>query len=447
MRHALRLDLVHSGSNEVEHYHLVGIRNLGTWLRPIARIPAPYGEYRWIIQSIETGKTLASEGFSPLFAEWQTTAEARETGMHDFQEYFHIPKPNIRSQFLIQRRNPEGTFHNLFETTLDPSKLIAELEPISSPVQGIEMMEIMLHGSAADHIDILILGDGYTSEEKEQFRKDSHLFQEVLFSVSPYKERVENFNMRSLFVPSIESGITDPIRGVYRNTVFGSSYNSLGIDRYLLPRKMEAVYNACAHVPWDTLVILCNSGKFGGGGLYGQYACLASRSDNISYLAVHEFAHSFAGLADEYYTAPVTYETEQVTSLELWEPNVSKLDEQGYVKWQQYIETNIPVPTPWEKEAYEGLMREYEVLRQSAHESSEMTREWMHKVALTAKAHLQKQVYYNQVGAFEGARYQSNGFYRPEVDCLMFSRIAGCFCQVCQDVINDTIDANISINT
>lgn len=446
MRHALRLDLVHSGSKEAEHYYLVGIRNLDAWLRPVVGIPASYGEYRWIIQSLETGNCLASEGFSPLFAEWQTTAEARG-GMQNFQEYFHIPKPNILSQFLIQRRNPDGTFYNLFEVTLDPSKLIAELEPISFPVQGIEMMEVMLNGSAEDHIDILILGDGYTSGEKEQFRKDSHLFQEVLFSVNPYKERVNDFNIRSLFVPSLESGITDPVRGIYRDTVFGSSYNSLGIDRYLLPRKMEAVYNACAHIPWDTLIILCNSDKFGGGGLYGQYACLASRSENISYLAVHEFAHSFAGLADEYYTAPVTYQPEQVLSLELWEPNVSKLDEKGHVKWQECIRTDVPTPTPWDKETYETLMRKYEALRQNVHEASETTREGIHKVALTEKAHLQKQTYYNQVGAFEGARYQSNGFYRPEVNCLMFSRNAEHFCQICQDTINGVIDANISINT
>ena len=447
MRHALRLDLVHSGSSEKEHYCFIDIKNLGIWLRPVTGIPAIYGEYRWIIQSLETGKCFASEGFSPLFAEWQTTAEAREGGMQDFQEYFHIPKPNILCQFLIQRRDSDGTFHNLFETRLDPSKLSAGIKPIFFPAQGIEMMEIMLNGSVEDHIDILVLGDGYTSEEKEQFRKDSHVFREVLFSVSPYKERVKDFNIRSLFVPSLDSGITDPVKGICRNTVFGSSYNSLGIDRYLLPRKMDVVYNACAHTPWDTLVILCNSDKFGGGGLYGQYACLASRSENISYLAVHEFAHSFAGLADEYYTAPVTYEPEQVISLDLWEPNVSKLDEQGYVKWQKRVGANVPVPTPWDKEAYEALMGEYEALRRNDHEDSETTRERIHNVTLTAKAHIQKQVYYNKVGAFEGARYQSCGFYRPEVDCLMFSRKAERFCQICQDTINKTIDVNISIDS
>lgn len=439
-RHAIRLDLLHTGNHEVEQYNLASIRNLGVWLRTISGVPASLGEYRWVMEVAQTRECIASAGFSPLFAEWQTTAEAMEGGKRCFPEYFHVPKPDVLAQFRIQRRDVDGKFQDVFCLALDPSQLTEQIESFPSLPEGIELMEIMVNGPATSHIDILLLGDGYTSEEKQQFEDDSHRFREILFSVSPYRERIENFNLRALFVPSLESGVSDPATNTYSKTAFGSSYGSLGLDRYLLPHDTNALYNACDRVPWDTLVILCNSDKFGGGGLYNQYACLASRCDDIDYLIVHEFAHSFAALADEYYTKPVTYEPDRMAALNPWEPNIDKLDEEGGVKWQQFMQSAIPVPTPWEKETYEAIMQKYEVLRKSSCETSETVRTQMQNIALTAKAHLESQTYYGEVGVFEGARYQANGLYRPELDCIMFSRTADRFCRVCQNAINNTIN-------
>jgi hypothetical protein len=43
------------------------------------------------------------------------------------------------------------------------------------------------------------------------------------------------------------------------------------------------------------------------------------------------------------------------------------------------------------------------------------------------------------VGAFEGANYQSSGYYRPQMQCIMFDRSER-FCQVCSDAIEEIID-------
>jgi hypothetical protein len=47
--------------------------------------------------------------------------------------------------------------------------------------------------------------------------------------------------------------------------------------------------------------------------------------------------------------------------------------------------------------------------------------------------------YANRVGAFEGAMYEAAGLYRPEIDCIMFTR-AQFFCRVCRRAIERIID-------
>ena len=45
-----------------------------------------------------------------------------------------------------------------------------------------------------------------------------------------------------------------------------------------------------------------------------------------------------------------------------------------------------------------------------------------------------------KVGAFEGASYEAKGLYRPEADCIMFTRDKVGFCRVCQRAIARIID-------
>jgi hypothetical protein len=45
-----------------------------------------------------------------------------------------------------------------------------------------------------------------------------------------------------------------------------------------------------------------------------------------------------------------------------------------------------------------------------------------------------------RVGAFRGARYDAQAFYRSELDCVMFTRDEVPFCQVCQRALDRVID-------
>lgn len=53
-----------------------------------------------------------------------------------------------------------------------------------------------------------------------------------------------------------------------------------------------------------------------------------------------------------------------------------------------------------------------------------------------AMMHAEK--YFGRVGAFEGAMYEAKGYYRPQVDCIMFSR-TNFFCKVCKRAIERVI--------
>jgi len=48
---------------------------------------------------------------------------------------------------------------------------------------------------------------------------------------------------------------------------------------------------------------------------------------------------------------------------------------------------------------------------------------------------LRAEKYFGKVGAFQGAAYEAKGLYRPEVDCIMFSRNPKSFCDVCAKAI------------
>jgi hypothetical protein len=298
-----------------------------------------------------------------------------------------------------------------------------------------------------------LVADGYTIAEKSKFHQAAQSFQQVLFAQSPYREHQTQFTIQALFVPSPKSGIHDPNQPQEVEPVFGSSFGALGIDRYLLPRHVQTLYDTCDHTLWDTIIVLCNSDKFGGGGLYNQFAVAAAHAQDFDYLVVHEFGHSFAGLADEYYTKPVTYcsepEPDANPAPAPWEANVDqiRLDPttgQPQVKWQTQIPAQIPIPTPWPKPDYEALMADYEALRATAEtgrgEAARSAQTAMAAMAAQAKSLLDQHPYADQVGAFEGAKYQAQGLYRPASNCIMFSRNAMTFCPVCQQAIRQVID-------
>jgi hypothetical protein len=235
--------------------------------------------------------------------------------------------------------------------------------------------------------------------------------------------------------------VSRPSTGVHKESPLGTRYDIFGSERYVLTTDNRALRELAQYAPYEFIEILVNNETYGGGGIFGQFSTAAADNDWANYLFVHEFGHHFAGLADEYYTSPVAYATGGERR-EPWEPNATALQDPANLKWKQFVKEGTPLPTPWPKAAYETASRAYQkeraALRANQRPESEMsalfTRDLKQSTALFS-ADPQR----HTVGAFEGANYEATGYYRPEMQCIMFDRSAT-FCSVCADAITTIID-------
>jgi hypothetical protein len=149
---------------------------------------------------------------------------------------------------------------------------------------------------------------------------------------------------------------------------------------------------------------------------------------------VHEFGHSFAGLADEYYTSQVSYEEFNEEGSEPWEPNVTALVDPAALKWGDLVAPGTPVPTPWNQAAFDEASLAYQKERQALREAGAPEEEMealFARVKAVTEPMLAGEEHAGEVGAFEGAAYQAKGLYRPAADCIMFTRNPDTFCPVC----------------
>ena len=206
-----------------------------------------------------------------------------------------------------------------------------------------------------------------------------------------------------------------------------------------------------SHVPYDALMIMVNHSRYGGGGIYNLFSTFTTDNQWHEYLFLHEFGHSFAGLADEYYTSDVAYNEFFHIDVEPVEPNITALIN-NEAKWEKILSKEIEIPTLWEKELFDSLDLKWQAERQALNDKivelkknkvseSEIfkaqedynLKDKEHSVDVDKFLHNSK--YWGRVGAFEGAGYESKGLFRPMIDCLMFSKGNKPFCKVCENAI------------
>ena len=198
--------------------------------------------------------------------------------------------------------------------------------------------------------------------------------------------------------------------------------------------------DVASYAPYEFVEILVNANTYGGGGIFNQYATVAIDNAWSTYVGVHEFGHHFAGLADEYYTSDVSYLSNEKRT-EPWEPNATALLDPANLKWKDLVEPGTPLPTPWPKEEFESMeaqiQKQRHQLRADGRPESEME-ELFRKERGQEEALFSSEKYKGKVGAFEGANYEAKGYYRPELNCIMFTRYDK-FCAVCRRAIERVI--------
>jgi hypothetical protein len=437
----LRFDYIHGGTAKEEHVSLGGLRLEGDW--PGSRVHlldgTNLGKYLFEVIDPATNQAVWSRGFSSIYGEWETTGEASAGTWRSFQESMRFPEPRGKVQLVLKKRGADGAFREIFSTVVDPASRFVDRSPISTAGKVWPVLE---SGPPAVKVDLLVLGDGYTAQEMEKFHANVRRLTDALFATEPYKSHRSDFNVRAIDLPAAASGVTDPRTGTWRKSPLGLAYNAFDSERYMLSFADEAIREAAAQAPYDALILLSNSRKYGGGGIFNLWNTAAVDSAESAYLVVHEFGHSFAGLGDEYYTSQVSYENFNPPGTEPWEPNVTALLDPQHPKWGDLAAAGTPVPTPWNQEAYDKLVLSYEKIRRELREKGapeERMEALFQEVREKTTPMLHAEKYFGKVGAFRGAAYEAKGLYRPEVDCIMFSRNPKSFCDVCARAIERVI--------
>lgn len=436
----MRLEYFHTGNSAQEMFSVdrVVIEPL-VWPGNPQRLidTTNRGAYLFEAIDIASQRVLYSRGFSSIYGEWATTEEARQAN-RTFHESLRFPSPGAPVRVVIKKRDEKNKFHDIWSTTIAPRDKYIDT---SKPTSAAPVIEIEKNGDPALKVDLLLLGEGYAVGELTKCDRDVRRLAEGIFTFSPFKERRKDFNVWAICAPAPESGVSHPSAGIHRNTLFGSTFDVFGTERYALSFDDRAIRTAASFAPYDVLAIVMNSKEYGNGGIFGLYATVSIDNPAGIPVFVHEFGHHFAGIGDEYYfNANVAYAPAS-HRVEPWEPNVTALLDPKELKWKSFVDAGTPLPTAWEKDAYENSIRETRktVERMRAEKRSEPEIAAYLKAARAAQEQaLSSGTYAGKVGAFEGALYEEKGLYRPQQRCIMISGPQ--FCAVCRRAIEDIID-------
>ncbi len=451
----MRIDYYHTGDASREFIALDRIYRQGAWAGSRVHLVDTFdnGRYYAELHDPETGDLLFSKGFDSYFGEYRTTEAASDGRKRTYHESVLVPFPRGPVSFVLKARDDRNRLVPIHEEVIDPSSYTIVTGP---PPGDVEVVDVLVNGDPHGKVDIAILAEGYTKEEREKFLEDLSRFSHIFFSQEPYVRLKEDFNVRGLFVASEESGCDEPRRGKYRHTALGVTFDSLGLERYLLTEDNRALRDVAAHAPYDALYVMVNHDRYGGGGIYNLYCTFTTDNQWHEYLFVHEFGHAFAGLADEYYTSNVAYETFYAKDVEPTEPNITALLDPAHLKWGDLVSPGTEIPTPWEKDGFDALSSSYQAAREEINEElAKLEREHAprkerealekrsdklsRKNARELRRYLRKSAYRDVVGAFEGAGYASEGLYRPMIDCVMFTRGVKPFCAVCEQALSRVV--------
>ena len=391
----LRLDYIFMGNADKQDICLDELSVLPQWAgrrHHLSELPLE-GNGEITMKDKATGKVIYRTSFSSLFQEWIGEQEAKVV-KRGFENTFLVPYPKQPAEITVVLRNASREVSATLVHEVNPSDILihqrgeGELTPHRYLWQG---------GSADKCIDVAIMAEGYSANESDLFYKDAAVACEALFAHEPFKKLKDRFNIVAVFSESKDSGVSIPRKDEWKKTAVSSHFDTFYSDRYLTTRSVKAIHNWLAGIPYEHIIILANTDVYGGGGIYNSYTLTTAHHPMFKPVVVHEFGHSFGGLADEYFYDDDVMTDTYPLDVEPWEQNISTRVNFAS-KWEDMLAPNTPVPTP---------------------------------VA-------QHQNY--PVGVYEGGGYSAKGIYRPAFNCRMKTNEYPEFCPVCQCAIQRIIE-------
>lgn len=391
----LRVDYIFNGNASGQAICLDGLSALPTWAgrkHHLAELPLQ-GNGQIIMRNAASGKTIYTTSFSSLFQEWLETDEARNV-TKGFENTFLLPYPLQPVEIEITLLDPRCNVRASMKHIVHPNDVLIEQKGNSH----ITPHKYLLHNDSPEKcIDVAILAEGYTLQEMQTFYEDADIACKSIFDHEPFKSMKKRFNVVAVASPSTDSGVSVPRLNEWKHTAFGSHFSTFYSDRYLTTSRVKAIHDALAGIPYEHIIILANTEEYGGGGIYNSYTLTTAHHPMFRPVVVHEFGHSFGGLADEYF-----YDNDVMTDtypldIEPWEQNISTQVDFA-AKWKDMLSENTPVPTPAE------VSENY------------------------------------PTGVYEGGGYSAKGIFRPAENCRMRTNEYPAFCPVCQRALRRIIE-------
>ena len=391
---SLRMDYLFTGDATTQEISLDKLSSWEGWAgrkHRLGELPLE-GNGQVEVSDEATGQIIYRTSFSSLFSEWLSTDEAQTT-RRSFEATFLVPYPKQPVKVKVSLLNARHEVMSAMTHRVDPKDIL-----IHAMGQRITPHKYLLKSGNPDRcVDVAICAEGYTADEMELFYKDAQVACDALFDHEPFKSMKSRFNIVAVASPSLDSGVSVPRLGEWKQTAFGSHFSTFYSDRYLTTLQVKSIHDALAGIDYEHIIILANTDEYGGGGIYNSYTLTTAHHPMFRPVVVHEFGHSFGGLADEYF-----YDNDVMTDtypldIEPWEQNITT-QVHFDSKWKDMLPKGTPNPTPInQKEKY-------------------------------------------PVGVFEGGGYSAKGIYRPAYNCRMRTNENPEFCPVCQRALRRLIE-------
>ena len=376
----LRLDYTFAGDATRQQIFVDELVSLPRWYgrkQHLAELPLK-GNGQITVRSLTDGTVIYRHSFSSLFQEWVSTAEAKQT-QKSFENVFLVPFPKSPVEIKVELFDYHDQVISRLTHKVDPKDILIRKAGERQITPHVTLQQAT---DTARCIRVAFVAEGYQQQEMDVFLNDCRIAMESLFEHEPFKQNQLKFNMVAVMPPSVESGTSEPNKGIWKNTPLGSHFDTFYSERYLTTLHLKKLHDVLAGIPYEHIIVLVNTDRYGGGGIYNSYNLTYAHGKHFRPVVVHEFGHSFGGLGDEYPYGdddPMYF-----ADTEPWEPNLTtKHDFNG--KWENLIKDK-------------------------------------------------------KAGFIEGGGYLSKGVWRGYENCRMRTNEEPEFCLVCQQALQRLID-------